>query len=690
MLLLGVLLLISASSATSESSPALDYTCMQRKSWLINDNGDVSSVFTSKTDVQSIRRVDASSGQFSVSTTGIPKYDVLVTQAVLDTLNRRPKKSTDFRSNGATTAVLGGTVKFGEDINYATSGCAKGYWPPGPVCPSAQTSSKTFSTAPAKESSTGGCYTSKGSIGTFVNGVAIFDGLDAQSYDSKGVWHSTALAHEVYDLDLCLGHAANGVYHHHSWSPCLAERLADDGTKHSPIFGWVQDGFPIYGPFHSNGTLSVSCWKARDYSSSSTTGCTDSTRSCLLKDQLDFTKGTTSASSAGPPLSGTVTTLSSNTIPSLSGIYLEDYYFDQTCYAQGGAFLNHNNGHEHDNLGFHYHVTIDGSKQPTFPYVIGPQYYGCLPSTATCSLTAGGGGGGGGGGSGPPSAQLRRLQGGAKPAPGGGSSSSKKSTSTCATSAALPSASSACPSNGRTKVTFSVSQVLSGVDSATLSASTKGKSALVALIKASLSSISPSSVTITSITSSTAASHVGLLFSLLSVSSSCTVTTAVDTILQTSGQASATAVTASASSALSLVQSTLATSLKSADPTTFASITAVGTASVGTTTTTILSTESPTSAPNRPPASEPDAKSIGLGVGISLGLILIGTVSYLMYRKRYHSGLQGVAPTHAHAVVVSSAPQGNEAQPLTFDSDGFGMELTGTLPHKAKNAMVKV
>ena len=144
-----------------------------------------------------------------------------------------------------------------------------GYWPPGPVCPSALTGSaatKTFPLTPAKEANTGGCYTGAGQIGSFVNGVAIFDGLDAQSYNNQGIWHSTAMSHEVYDLDICLGHAANGVYHHHSWSPCLQARLGDDGSRHSPIYGWLQDGYPLYGPYQaSGGQLAQSCWKARDY-----------------------------------------------------------------------------------------------------------------------------------------------------------------------------------------------------------------------------------------------------------------------------------------------------------------------------------------------------------------------------------------------------------------------------------------
>jgi hypothetical protein len=74
----------------------------------------------------------------------------------------------------------------------------------------------------------------------------------------------------------------------HTYSPCLGERLGDDGSKHrfdsiflpatchllgddftccdtlpSPLHGFSFDGYPIYGPYHADGTLVVSCWQVR-------------------------------------------------------------------------------------------------------------------------------------------------------------------------------------------------------------------------------------------------------------------------------------------------------------------------------------------------------------------------------------------------------------------------------------------
>lgn len=167
------------------------------------------------------------------------------------------------------------------------------------------------------------------------------------------------------------------------------EELNDVGTDHSPIHGFAFDGYPIFGPYQALNQLAVPCWKKRDYSASSATGCgTANKRTCLLKNQWDISQGTVSATSAGPDTTATVSSLSSNSIPAVSGVYFEDYYYDSTCYAQGGQYLDQYNGHDHDGIGYHYHLTMDSSKNPIFPYILGPQFYGCLPSSSyKCALS---------------------------------------------------------------------------------------------------------------------------------------------------------------------------------------------------------------------------------------------------------------------------------------------------------------
>lgn len=233
------------------------------------------------------------------------------------------------------------------------------------------------------------------SVGVTVGGVYLFNYIDTLSYCTSGstsVWTNLAPFFEIYDLDVCSGHAANGDYHHHNHPVCLAEKLSDTGTSHSPLYGWIWDNYPIYGPYQASGELAQSCWQKRDYSSSAT-GCSGGTRSCVFVDQYDITKGTTTAACSGPSLSGTTTTQSGNTISAASGIYFEDYYYNSTCAAQGGAYLDQYNGHSHGSYGYHYHFTIDSTGANVFPFVTGPKYYGCvsssLCSTSVCGVSAG-------------------------------------------------------------------------------------------------------------------------------------------------------------------------------------------------------------------------------------------------------------------------------------------------------------
>ena len=171
-----------------------------------------------------------------------------------------------------------------------------------------------------------------------------------------------------------------GLYHHHAYPSCLAEKLNEDGNAHSQVWGFASDGFPIYGPYQGKNLLAKSCWAKRDYSSTSPTGCSTGTRTCILKDEYDYTAGTSTLTSSkyGPDLDDETETQSGNNIIAEVGVYYQDYFYDSTCFAKGGEYLNENNGHDHDNLGFHYHFTIDESKNPIFPYSVGPKFYGCV------------------------------------------------------------------------------------------------------------------------------------------------------------------------------------------------------------------------------------------------------------------------------------------------------------------------
>jgi hypothetical protein len=333
---------------------------------------------TALVNVQSVT-VDESADPATVTVTsmGLPNYTVTFTQAQVDALNARPLASTDF-ATGSTTAIAGTTYDWGADIGFNSTGCRRdgadegdGWWPPGPECPEASERSMTIPVSPTPATET--CWTPLGTAGLMVNGVAMFNWTDSFTYDNEGVWYNLAQKLEIYDLGVCAGHAAGGNYHHHLDAPCLEDQLGDTGDGHSPVYGFAPDGVPLYGPWVADGVRAQSCWATRDYSEDGGVGCDGvGERSCVLVDPHDPTQGAVTATANGPTTSESVTSLSGNSFTATSGFYFEDYYFDSTCAAAGGAFLDQHNGHDHDDLGYHYHMT-DG-----FPYSFGPTYYGEL------------------------------------------------------------------------------------------------------------------------------------------------------------------------------------------------------------------------------------------------------------------------------------------------------------------------
>lgn len=400
-----------ALTPTATTTPAPTTTSVAYTSlWLRNTTGETSPEFTNvPVNVQSVYTKTVAGQLYQcITASGIPNHEHTLTAAEIQRLNSRPKAATDFVS-GATTASAGQRVHFGEDIGYRSSGCTTGaagygFWPPGPACPTNQNRDQCFPLTP--EATTNLCNTGMGSIGTWLNGVAIYGWTDGQSYQNRRVWENDAYHAETYDLDLCPGHSAMGDYHTHSHPLCLQEQLGDTGAGHSPIYGFAADGYPVYGPWHANGVLAQSCWQTRNYEdANSPTGCGGSgQRSCLLVDQYDISKGTVAASQTGPKTSDTVTTMSGNQLVAVSGYYFQDYYYDSSCTAQGPQYLDEHNGHNHDGLGYHYHVSrtqnADGTLKDLFPYYIGPAFAGTLTSESFAMCDTGGG---------PPPPLLQRI-----------------------------------------------------------------------------------------------------------------------------------------------------------------------------------------------------------------------------------------------------------------------------------------
>jgi len=115
--------------------------------------------------------------------------------------------------------------------------------------------------------------TALGAIGYFVDGVSMFDTQDGQKWTGSaeattgtGYWYRDAYINEGVTFDPALAHQpGSGQYHYHANPIGLRYLLGDHVdfnptnkaysestnpvTQHSPILGWVRDGFPIYGPY---------------------------------------------------------------------------------------------------------------------------------------------------------------------------------------------------------------------------------------------------------------------------------------------------------------------------------------------------------------------------------------------------------------------------------------------------------
>jgi hypothetical protein len=196
-----------------------------------------------------------------------------------------------------------------------------------------------------------------GVTAVLINGVAIFNAKDANSYKNQGIWHSNAVVVEASSFDDCLGHPQEqGVYHYHQNPICV---YSMDSTKHSPIIGYAFDGYPIYGAFgytnpDGSGGIKrmISSYRLRNL-----------TQRTSLPDGTQL-----SASEYGPDVSAQYPL----------GYYVEDYE-----YVDSSGDLDQYNGRftvtpEYPNGTYAYFVTTNYHDSSAYPYLIGPQYYGTV------------------------------------------------------------------------------------------------------------------------------------------------------------------------------------------------------------------------------------------------------------------------------------------------------------------------
>ena len=263
---------------------------------------------------------------------------------------------------------------------------------------------------PAAKTATGG-----GAIGCFVDGVAMFNSWDAFTYDVatgadasgiNGYWNRDAYVNEGPTFDPAYAHQQNtGTYHYHANPIALRYQLGDHVdynaaaktwsestnavTQHSPLLGWVADGFPVYGPYgYANATNANS-------------GVRRMISGYVLR---DGTHGTSNLTVYGrttiPAWAVRLQNVSSNQPgPAVStgfplGRYMEDNdYLGDHGYVPGVDFdLDEFNGRycvtpEYPNGTYAYFVAINTNGTPVFPYNIGRGYYGSPTGGTVTSLT---------------------------------------------------------------------------------------------------------------------------------------------------------------------------------------------------------------------------------------------------------------------------------------------------------------
>lgn len=227
-----------------------------------------------------------------------------------------------------------------------------------------------------------------GGIGAMINGTPFYglsdaqswsDMEDANSYGGDGHWNQEAYYSEGSTLGARYSaHTPpSGDFHSHASPYKLYE---DYGTnEHSPIIGWANDGYPIYGPYGYTDSLSDG------------SGISLMVSGFALRSMTERNSFPGDATILPPPLRG----------PEVStdyplGMYVQDYEWD----ALNGGTLDEHNGRycvtpEFPGGTYAYFITQDISGTPQFPYVIGTTYYGSpnvgnedpsatVPAGATC------------------------------------------------------------------------------------------------------------------------------------------------------------------------------------------------------------------------------------------------------------------------------------------------------------------
>ena len=193
-----------------------------------------------------------------------------------------------------------------------------------------------------------------------------------------GIWNRDAIVAERGGFDCAKAHPAMGNYHHHQNPSAfnldlnvissVCSTYPSDGlyviniAEHSPLLGFMYDGFPIYGAYgyaNANGTGGI----VRIKSSYQFRNITTRT---VYADGTNVTDGP----------------LVSATYP--LGMYREDYEY--VAHPSDATYLDVHNGRICNTPEYPaslypsgiycYFTTVDANYNSAYPYVVGPTFYG--------------------------------------------------------------------------------------------------------------------------------------------------------------------------------------------------------------------------------------------------------------------------------------------------------------------------
>ena len=256
--------------------------------------------------------------------------------------------------------------------------------------------------------------TSGGAIGYFVDGVAMFDARDAFSYiNSLGIdgtpngsngrgdtiWNRDAYENESVTFDSANAHQASDTYHYHANPPALryllgghveynsisntySEKITTP-AHHSPLIGWVSDGYPIYGPYGYSDPVNTNSAIRRMTSGYQKRIITNRSSYPAWASRI-YNIGLLSSDQYGPNVD--------EEFP--IGHYIEDYeYLGDIGYTHGIDFdLDEHNGRfcitpEFPNGTYAYFTTIESDGTPIYPYNVGRSYYGTPNGGSVTNIT---------------------------------------------------------------------------------------------------------------------------------------------------------------------------------------------------------------------------------------------------------------------------------------------------------------